>query len=122
MRDGSRNGAEMSSLKTFKLSRAYEISAKKLSMNMNQYVAYLIHLVESNRTRQQEVDSERLAKLEGSFQSMVQSMVNTNISNRARELVQEKQLNALIQVNESLLKRLDAQSTLLQTVFGELTQ
>ena len=112
----------MTSLKTFKLSREYEIPAKKLSMNMNQYVAYLIHLVESNRTRQQEVDSERLAKLEGTVQSMVQSMVNTNISHRARELVQEKQLNELIQVNESLLKRLDAQSTLLQTVFGELTQ
>ena len=122
MRDGSRSGAEMTSLKTFKLSREYEIPAKKLSMNMNQYVAYLIHLVESNRTRQQEVDSERLAKLEGTVQSMVQSMVNTNISHRARELVQEKQLNELIQVNESLLKRLDAQSTLLQTLFGELTQ
>lgn len=118
MRDGSRSGAQMTSLKTFKLSREYEIPAKKLSMNMNQYVAYLIHLVESNRTRQQEVDSERLAKLEG----IVQSMVNTNISHRARELVHEKQLNELIQVNESLLKRLDAQSTLLQTVFGELTQ
>lgn len=85
-------------MKGYKLNVIYEKHGKELGMSMNQYVGYLEELVRKDRTKEQELQLQRIEKLE----SIVQANVNYQISQRAKEFNLEKKLDAIIESNEQL--------------------
>ncbi|SDK23454.1 hypothetical protein SAMN05192566_0738 [Methylophilus rhizosphaerae] len=86
--------------KAYKINIRHEENAKKLKMTMGQYVDYLDKLVNLDRNREQEIQLTKIEKLEG----IVQSNINYQISQRAKDLTTEKKLDDIIKSN-ALLKQ-----------------
>lgn len=105
-------------MKGYKLNTVYETNAKKLGMTVNQYVEYLEKLVSIDRTKEQEIQLKKIEKLEG----IVQSQINLNISERARNISREKKLDDIIKSNALLKEVFTAKLRFIDELEKEFTK
>lgn len=76
--------------------------AKKMKLSPNAYIGYLINLTEKNKTRSEELELQRLEKVEGLLNSLIQSNASKNIQERSLVLTLEKDLKQLLISNNQL--------------------
>ena len=93
---------EIIELKDVKISVKHIKEAKRLKLSTNKYVDYLKNLTEKNKTRSEELELQRLEKVEGMLSNLIQSLTSKDIAERSLVLKLEKDLKQLLISNNQL--------------------
>lgn len=94
--------SEIIELKDVKISVKHIKEAKRLKLSTNKYVDYLKNLTEKNKTRSEELELQRLEKVEGMLSNLIQSLTSKDIAERSLVLKLEKDLKQLLISNNQL--------------------